>query len=175
MSRSMRLEDVKNLMKLTCPDYLGAEIDAAKNMAQLSDIGSDHKVKFFVSGRSNEAANVDKSGTFRLVLVDVGANKIGVIKAVRQITALGLREAKDIADDVSGSYMLGPQYKGSGKPRVVLAGSFERIQTANKLLAEAGARTEIVRIAEVQTVTTETETAKAEASALSDVAAGYDV
>ena len=44
------------------------------------------------------AAPVEEKTEFTVVLKDVGANKINVIKAVREVTSLGLKEAKDLVD-----------------------------------------------------------------------------
>src|ERR1700679_2214567 len=44
------------------------------------------------------AAAVEEKTEFSVVLTDVGANKINVIKAVREVTSLGLKEAKDLVD-----------------------------------------------------------------------------
>src|SRR6266700_3464688 len=44
------------------------------------------------------AAPVEEKTEFSVVLTDVGANKINVIKAVREVTSLGLKEAKDLVD-----------------------------------------------------------------------------
>jgi large subunit ribosomal protein L7/L12 len=49
------------------------------------------------------AADVEEQSIFSLVLKDAGANKINVIKAVREITELGLKEAKDLVDAGAGS------------------------------------------------------------------------
>jgi large subunit ribosomal protein L7/L12 len=49
------------------------------------------------------AADVEEQSVFSLVLKDAGANKINVIKAVREITELGLKEAKDLVDAGAGS------------------------------------------------------------------------
>lgn len=49
------------------------------------------------------AADVEEQTVFSLVLKDAGANKINVIKAVREITELGLKEAKDLVDAGAGS------------------------------------------------------------------------
>ena len=46
-----------------------------------------------------EAAAVEEKTEFDLELTEVGANKIGVIKVVREITGLGLKEAKDLVDN----------------------------------------------------------------------------
>jgi large subunit ribosomal protein L7/L12 len=44
------------------------------------------------------AAVVEEKTEFNLMLTEVGANKVSVIKAVREITGLGLKEAKDLVD-----------------------------------------------------------------------------
>ncbi len=44
------------------------------------------------------AAAAEEKTEFNVVLTDAGANKVGVIKAVREITGLGLKEAKDLVD-----------------------------------------------------------------------------
>jgi large subunit ribosomal protein L7/L12 len=44
------------------------------------------------------AAAAEEQTEFTVVLTDVGANKVGVIKAVREITGLGLKEAKDLVE-----------------------------------------------------------------------------
>ena len=45
-----------------------------------------------------DAAAAEEQDTFTVVLADFGANKIGVIKVVRELTALGLKEAKDLVE-----------------------------------------------------------------------------
>ena len=45
------------------------------------------------------AAAVEEKTEFNVVLTEVGANKVSVIKAVREITGLGLKEAKDVVDN----------------------------------------------------------------------------
>src|SRR5262245_8278802 len=66
---------------------------------------------------------------FTVILKDAGTNKIGVIKAVREVTNLGLKEAKDLVD---------------GAPKVVKEGvSKADAETMKKKLEEAGAKVEI--------------------------------
>jgi large subunit ribosomal protein L7/L12 len=66
---------------------------------------------------------------FSVVLANAGSNKIGVIKVVREITNLGLKEAKDLVD---------------GAPKELKAGaSKEEAETIKKKLVEAGATVEI--------------------------------
>jgi large subunit ribosomal protein L7/L12 len=62
-------------------------------------------------------------------LADVGANKVSVIKAVREITGLGLKEAKDLVD---------------GAPKAVKEGASKaEAEDAKKKLEEAGAKAEL--------------------------------
>ena len=50
------------------------------------------------AGGGAAAAVVEEKTEFNLMLTEVGANKVSVIKAVREITGLGLKEAKDLVD-----------------------------------------------------------------------------
>ena len=72
------------------------------------------------------AAAADAKTDFDVVLVDAGSSKINVIKAVREITGLGLKEAKDVVD---------------GAPKVVKEGaSKEEAEDIKKKLEEVGAK-----------------------------------
>lgn len=51
-----------------------------------------------VGGGAAAAAPVEEKTEFTVILKDAGANKINTIKAVREVTALGLKEAKDLVD-----------------------------------------------------------------------------
>ncbi|MBR3815852.1 MAG: 50S ribosomal protein L7/L12 [Clostridia bacterium] len=75
---------------------------------------------------ATEAAAVEEKTEFDLELTEVGANKIGVIKVVREITGLGLKEAKEAVD---------------GAPKVIKeAMSKDDAEAAAKKLEEAGAK-----------------------------------
>ncbi|MYM36920.1 50S ribosomal protein L7/L12 [Duganella sp. FT50W] len=75
------------------------------------------------------AAAAEEQTEFNLVLTEVGANKVGVIKAVREITGLGLKEAKDVVD---------------GAPKTVKeALSKADAEAAKKKLEEAGAKADL--------------------------------
>jgi len=64
-----------------------------------------------------------------VMLLEAGANKVSVIKAVREITGLGLKEAKDLVD---------------GAPKAVKEGASKAdAETAKKKLEEAGAKVEL--------------------------------
>ena len=75
------------------------------------------------------AAPVEEQTEFSIVLTAVGSNKINVIKAVREVTSLGLKEAKDLVDNV---------------PKPVKEGvSKEEAETLKKKFTEAGATVEV--------------------------------
>ena len=75
------------------------------------------------------AAPVEEKTEFTVVLTGVGSNKINVIKAVREVTSLGLKEAKDLVD---------------GAPKTVKEGvSKDEAATIQKKFQEAGATVEI--------------------------------
>ena len=74
-------------------------------------------------------AAAEEQTEFDAVLTDVGANKILVIKAVRELTGLGLKEAKDLVD---------------AAPKAVKEGvTKEEAEAAKEKLAEAGATVEV--------------------------------
>ncbi|QIK37196.1 50S ribosomal protein L7/L12 [Caldichromatium japonicum] len=80
-------------------------------------------------GAAVEAAPVEEQTEFNVVLTSFGANKVAVIKAVRAITGLGLKEAKDAVE---------------GVPTVLKEGvSKAEAEAAKKELEEAGATVEI--------------------------------
>jgi large subunit ribosomal protein L7/L12 len=80
-------------------------------------------------GGAAAAAPAEEKTEFTVVLKDVGANKINVIKAVREVTSLGLKEAKDLVD---------------GAPKNVKEGvSKEEAETIKKKFTEAGATVEV--------------------------------
>jgi large subunit ribosomal protein L7/L12 len=75
------------------------------------------------------AAAAEEKTEFTVVLKEVGANKINVIKAVREVTSLGLKEAKDLVD---------------GAPKTVKEGvNKEEAENIKKKFAEAGATVEV--------------------------------
>jgi large subunit ribosomal protein L7/L12 len=75
------------------------------------------------------AAPAEEQTEFTVVLTAVGANKINVIKAVREVTSLGLKEAKDLVD---------------GAPKPIKEGvSKEEAETIRKKFTEAGATVEV--------------------------------
>ena len=81
------------------------------------------------AGGGVAAAAVEEKTEFTVVLADGGANKINVIKAVREITALGLKEAKDLVE-------------GAPKPIKENIGK-EEAEDIKKKLEAAGAKVEV--------------------------------
>jgi large subunit ribosomal protein L7/L12 len=80
-------------------------------------------------GAAGAAAPAEEKTEFTVVLKEVGANKINVIKAVREVTSLGLKEAKDLVD---------------GAPKSIKEGvSKDEAETIKKKFSEAGATVEV--------------------------------
>jgi len=109
------------------------------SVMELNDLVKAIEEKFGVSaaamaapaaGGSGAAAAVAEEKTeFDVMLLEVGANKVSVIKAVRELTGLGLKEAKDVVD---------------GAPKAVKeAASKADAEAAVKKLVEAGAKAEM--------------------------------
>ena len=108
------------------------------SVMDLNDLVKAFEEKFGVSAAAvamgggagaGPAAVVEEQTEFNLVLADFGANKVGVIKAVREITGLGLKEAKDLVD---------------GAPKTVKeAISKADAEAGKKKLEDAGAKAEI--------------------------------
>ena len=81
------------------------------------------------AGPAAAAAAVEEQTEFNVVLVEAGDKKVNVIKVVRELTGLGLKEAKAVVD---------------GAPGVVKEGaSKEEAEAAKKALEEAGAKVEL--------------------------------
>jgi large subunit ribosomal protein L7/L12 len=81
------------------------------------------------AGGGAAAAVVEEKTDFNVVLLEVGANKVSVIKAVREITGLGLKEAKDLVD---------------GAPKTVKEALPKAdAEAAKKKLEDAGAKAEL--------------------------------
>ena len=108
---------------------------------ELSQLIKDMEQKFGVSaaaavsvaapaaGAGAAAAPAEEKTEFTVMLNAVGDNKVNVIKAVREVTSLGLKEAKDLVD---------------GAPKPVKEGvSKAEAETVAKKLSDAGAKVEI--------------------------------
>jgi large subunit ribosomal protein L7/L12 len=113
------------------------EAVGAMSVMDLSEMVKAFEEKFGVSAAAMavagpagaSAAVVEEQTEFTVTLTDFGANKVGVIKAVREITGLGLKEAKDLVD-------------GAPKP-VKEAVSKADAEAAKTKLEAAGAKAEI--------------------------------
>jgi large subunit ribosomal protein L7/L12 len=115
------------------------EAVGAMSVMELNDLVKAFEEKFGVSaaamaapvqgGGQGGAAAAEEQTEFNLVLSEVGANKVGVIKAVREITGLGLKEAKDLVD---------------GAPKTVKEAMAKAdAEAAKKKLEEAGAKADL--------------------------------
>ncbi len=113
---------------------------AGMTVLELSELIKEMEEKFGVSAAAaavavaapaagGGAAAAEEQTEFTVVLAEIGANKVSVIKAVREITGLGLKEAKDLVD---------------GAPKPVKEGLAKAdAEAAQKKLEEAGAKVEL--------------------------------
>jgi large subunit ribosomal protein L7/L12 len=114
------------------------EAIAGLTVLELSELIKDLEEKFGVSAAAaavaapaaaGPAAAVEEQTEFNVVLLEAGTSKVNVIKAVRELTGLGLKEAKDLVD---------------GAPKNVKEGvSKADAEAAKKKLEEAGAKAEL--------------------------------
>ena len=115
------------------------EAVGAMSVMELNDLVKAFEEKFGVSaaamavaapgGAGGAAPAAEEQTEFTVQLTEVGANKVSVIKAVREITGLGLKEAKDLVD---------------GAPKPVKEGIAKAdAEAAKKKLEEAGAKAEL--------------------------------
>lgn len=124
-------------MAISKEEFLDAV--GAMSVMELNDLVKAFEEKFGVSaaamaapaagGAAGGAAAAEEQTEFNVVLSEVGANKVGVIKAVREITGLGLKEAKDLVD---------------GAPKTVKEALPKAdAEAAKKKLEDAGAKAEL--------------------------------
>lgn len=126
-------------IKLTENAQKVLEMVEKMTILELADLVKTMEEKFGVSAAAPVAVaaapaaagpEVEEQSIFSLVLKDAGANKINVIKAVREITELGLKEAKDLVDAGAGSVLK------EGLPKA-------DAEAAKKKFEEAGATVEL--------------------------------
>ena len=108
------------------------------SVMELNDLVKAFEEKFGVSAAAmavaaapgaGGAAAAEEQTEFNVILTEIGANKVGVIKAVREITGLGLKEAKDLVD---------------GAPKPVKEGVDKAAAAeAKKKLEDAGAKVDV--------------------------------
>ena len=120
------LEQIKGLTLLEAADLV-------KKMEEAFGVSAAAAAPVMVAGGAaaggGAAAPAEEKTEFTIVLTEVGANKINVIKAVREVTSLGLKEAKDLVD---------------GAPKTVKEGvTKDEAATIKKKFEEAGAKVEV--------------------------------
>jgi len=120
------VEDVKGLTLLEAAELV-------KRLEEVLGVSAAAAAPMAVAGAGAAAAAgaapVEEQTEFAVVLTAVGANKINVIKAVREVTSLGLKEAKDLVD---------------GAPKPIKEGiSKDEAETIRKKFTEAGATVEV--------------------------------
>jgi large subunit ribosomal protein L7/L12 len=122
------VEEIKGLSLLEAADLV-------KRLEEVLGVSAAASAPVVVSGAGAAAGAVagaaaaEEQTEFTVVLTAVGANKINVIKAVREVTSLGLKEAKDLVD-------------GAPKP-IKEAVSKEEAENIRKKFTEAGATVEV--------------------------------
>ena len=84
------LEEIKSLTILELSDLVKAVEE---------EFGVSAAAPVMVAGPAAGAAAADEKSEFDVVLADAGASKMGVIKLVKEITGLGLKEAKELVDN----------------------------------------------------------------------------
>jgi large subunit ribosomal protein L7/L12 len=118
------LEEIKGLTLLEASDLV-------KKMEEAFGVSAAAAAPVMVAGggAAGGAVPAEEKTEFAVVLTEVGANKINVIKAVREVTSLGLKEAKDLVD---------------GAPKTVKEGvNKDEAATIKKKFEEAGAKVEV--------------------------------
>jgi large subunit ribosomal protein L7/L12 len=116
------LEEIKGLTLLEASDLV-------KKMEEAFGVSAAAATVVAAGGGAAAAAPAEEKTEFTVVLTDVGGNKINVIKAVREVTSLGLKEAKDLVD---------------GAPKTVKEGvSKDEAAAIKKKFEEAGAKVEV--------------------------------
>lgn len=118
------LEEIKGLTLLEASDLV-------KKMEEAFGVSAAAAAPMMVAGPGGAAAGgaAEEKTEFSVVLTEVGANKINVIKAVREVTSLGLKEAKDLVD---------------GAPKTVKEGiNKDEAATIKKKFEEVGAKVDI--------------------------------
>jgi len=126
ISKEELIEEIKNMSVLDLADVVKAledefGVSAAAPVAVAAAPAA--------GAAGGDAAPAEEKDAFDVVLKEVGANKIAVIKAVREVTPLGLKEAKDLVE---------------AAPKPVLEGaSKEDSDAAKEKLEAAGAKVEV--------------------------------
>ena len=119
------LEEIKGLTLLEASDLV-------KKMEEAFGVSAAAAAPAMAAGGgagAGAAGAAEEKTEFTVVLTEVGANKINVIKAVREVTSLGLKEAKDLVD---------------GAPKTLKEGvNKEEAATIKKKFEDAGAKVDV--------------------------------
>jgi large subunit ribosomal protein L7/L12 len=91
LTQDQVVEYVKNISVLECSQLV-------KRLEQELGVSAAAAAPAAVAGGGAAAAPVEEKTEFTVTLTDIGANKINVIKVVREVTSLGLKEAKDLVE-----------------------------------------------------------------------------
>ena len=120
MTKEQIIEAIKGMSILEIKDL----VEACE-----AEFGVSASAPVMVGAVAATAEAVEEQTEFDVILANAGAKKIGVIKVVRELTGLGLKEAKDLVD---------------GAPQTLKQGiSKEEAESIKKALEEAGAKVEV--------------------------------
>ena len=115
------LEEIKSLTIIELADLVKA-VEEEFGVSAAAPVG-------VVAAAGAAAPAAEEKTEFDVILASFGSNKLGVIKAVREITGLGLKDAKDLVE---------------GAPKTVKEGvSKDEAESVKKALEEAGAEVEV--------------------------------
>jgi large subunit ribosomal protein L7/L12 len=123
------VEQISNMTALELSELKKALEDKFGVTAAAPMAGFNPAMFAGMGGGAAEAAPVEEKTEFDVILTDAGANKLQVIKVVREVTGLGLKEAKDLVD-------------GAPKP-IKEATSKSDADDLKKKLEEAGGKVEV--------------------------------
>ncbi len=131
-------DEIKNEEPVVVPEKFKSLVETVEKMSvlDLAELVKILEKKFGVSAAApammmagpaaGPAAEVEEKTSFNVEITEAGANKIAVIKAVRELTEMGLKDAKDLVD---------------GAPKMVKEGvKKEDAEAMKKKLEEAGAK-----------------------------------
>jgi large subunit ribosomal protein L7/L12 len=122
MERTQILEEIGKMTVLELSQLI-------KDMEQKFGVSAAAAVAAAAPAAAADAAKAEEQSEFTVMLTAIGDNKVNVIKAVREVTSLGLKEAKDLVD---------------GAPKPVKEGvSKADADVVMKKLIDAGAKAEI--------------------------------
>ncbi len=125
VTKEQVVEFISNMTVLELSEFI-KELEEKFGVSAAAPVGA---MMAMPAGAAAPAAEEEEKTEFDVILKNAGANKIAVIKVVRALTSLGLKEAKDKVD---------------GAPSPILEGvAKDKAEDAKKQLQEAGAEVEI--------------------------------